>query len=445
MALGPAGLESEIRSLGGVLRALRSPGAWFYCTLALGAALRLFLAYATPGTVDVEIWQAHAHTVDERGLIEYYRGGRFIFNHPPTLGIAASGLSALADATGLSFAFLFRLPFALLDALTALLLFSALGQARNENLHRARYALTGLYWICPLSVIFSSYHGNTDSALAFFLLASSLCLGRGKSAWAGALLGLSLWVKIPGLLALPVLLLAAPSWRERFRFGAAFGGVALLGYLPWLLQDPESVIRAVFLYQGLVIQTTSGMPIWGLQIFYPDPADLSPTLLDWFRRFRAGYYEWNTLVALGPIAVYALLRAPRKDLESILAGIAGSYFILYGLTNFWAFQYLAWALPLWPFLGFRLATLAQITASLYIYGLYAWLSGSPILVGEWDFIGQAIWPSSLVGLRDACFLFFFGSAFYLLARASREAWRKPKKLGGETGGFRAVREGDVEG
>ena len=401
-------LESQIRSLDGGLQFLREPGAWFYCTVAVGALFRLFLAFTTPGTLDVEIWHAHANTIDERGLIEYYRGGRFIFNHPPTMGVAASGLSALAQATGLSFAFLFRLPFALLDGLTALLLFSALGQSRNQSLRQARYALTSLYWACPLSLIFSAYHGNTDSALAFFLLASTLCLCRGRSAWAGALLGLSLWIKIPGLLALPVLLLASESWRERFRFAGAFGVVALLGYLPWLLQDPEAVVRAVFLYQGLVIQTTTGMPIWGLQIFYPDPSDLSSAALEWFRHFRAGYYEWNSLIALGPIAAYALLRNASKAPETILAGIAGSYFILYGLTNFWAFQYFAWALPLWPFLGFRLATLAQIMASLYIYGLYAWLCGSPLLMGEWDFIGQGNWPSFLIGIRDACFLFFFG-------------------------------------
>ena len=206
---------------------MRKPGAWLYCAIATGALLRIFLAYASEGTLDVEIWQAHADTIGERGLIDYYHGGRFTFNHPPPMGLAARAISTLAAMTGLSFAFLFRLPFALLDAFTALLLLRALAQAKHRGLRNARYALASLYWVSPLSIIFSAYHGNSDSSVAFFLLASSLLLARGNSGWAGAALGLSLWIKIPGVLALPVLLLALPSGRERIRFCAAMAAVAL--------------------------------------------------------------------------------------------------------------------------------------------------------------------------------------------------------------------------
>ena len=409
---------------------MRKPGAWLYCAIATGALLRIFLAYASEGTLDVEIWQAHADTIGERGLIDYYHGGRFTFNHPPPMGLAARAISALAAMTGLSFAFLFRLPFALLDAFTALLLLRALAQAKHRGLRNARYALASLYWVSPLSIIFSAYHGNSDSSVAFFLLASSLLLARGNSGWAGAALGLSLWIKIPGVLALPVLLLALPSGRERIRFCAAMAAVALAGYLPWLLEDPVAVTRSVFLYRGLMIQTAVGAPIWGLQVFYPDPADLSPAAFDFFRKFRSGYYQWNTLVALGPVVLYALLRDRPRNIETTLAGIGGSYFIFYGLTNFWAFQYLAWALPFWALLGFRMAGLAQVLTSLYIYGLYAWLCGSLLLLGTWDFIGQGEWPPSIRAIRDACVLFFFGAGLYLLVSAGRQGWSRWQAGGG---------------
>ena len=388
--------------------------------------MRLFLAFASEGTLDVAIWKAHAQTLAQGNLIDYYLGGRFTFNHPPPIGLAAKGLYHLSLASGLSFAFLFRLPFAILDGLTALLLFSALSQAKSSGLRNARYALASLYWVSPVAAIFSAYHGNTDSSVAFFLLAATLCLVRGNPGWAGAALGLSLWIKIPGILALPVLILAVPGWRARGRFCAAAAATALAGYLPWLIQDPMAVIRAVFLYRGLMIQTVVGVPIWGLQVFYPEPADLSPTAFEVFRRFRGGYYQWNTFIALGPMILYALLRDRPRNVETVLAGIAGSYFIFYGLTNFWAFQYLAWSLPLWAFLGFRSAGIARTLVFLYIYGSYAWLCGSPLLLGTWDFIGKGDWPLALRLIRDACVLFFFGAAVVLLVGAAREAsarWR----------------------
>jgi hypothetical protein len=422
----PAALESQVRSLDGGFRRFREPGAWLFVAIAAGAGMRIFLAFASEGTLDVEIWQAHAQTLTETPLIDYYHGGRFTFNHPPPMGLAARELYALAQATGLSFGFLLRFPFALLDAFTAILLFSALAEAKDRRLRRARYALASLYWVSPMAAIFSAYHGNTDSSVGFFLIAATLCLLRAKPGWAGAVLGFSLWIKIPGVLALPVLLLAMSNGRERWRFCTAMAATVLAGYLPWLVQDPTAVVRSVFFYSGLMIQTPVGVPIWGLQVFYPDPAELSPAAFDFFRRFRGGYYQWNTVIALTPVVLYALLRNRARNAESILAGIAGSYFIFYGLTNFWAFQYLAWALPLWAFLGFRIAGIAQTLTFFYIYGLYAWLCGDPFLLGKWDFIAKGDWPVGIRGIRDACVLFFFGAALYFLVGAAREAgarWR----------------------
>ena len=240
---------------------------------------------------------------------------------------------------------------------------------------------------------------------------------------------MSCWIKIPGLLAVPILLLALPDRRALIRFCAGAGGVSLMGYLPWLIQDPEAVIRSVFLYRGLMIQTTLGTPIWGLQIFYPDPASLSPAAFDLFRRFRHFYYQWNTLIALGPMILYALLRNRSRHSEEIMAGIAGSYLIVYGLTNFWAFQYLAWSLPFFLVLRPGLAVPALTLTILYVYGLYAWLCGSPFLLGEWDFIAKSSWPLPIRLLRNICVLFFFSGAFFLLAQATMQAWKRWREAG----------------
>ena len=43
-------------------------------------------------------------------------------------------------------------------------------------------------------------------------------------AWVGAMIGLGLWLKVPIVLAAPVLFMALPGWRERARFVASAGG-----------------------------------------------------------------------------------------------------------------------------------------------------------------------------------------------------------------------------
>jgi len=264
--------------------------------------------------------------------------------------------------------------------------------------------------------------------VAFFLVGAIVLLSRGQTLAAGALMGLGLWVKIPGLLALPALILGVSGWRARAQFTLAWAGVGILGYAPVLLQDARVVIDSVFLYSGLRIQTQTGVQIWGIQNFYPDPAELS---YDWRQRFlalsRFGFRH-NTLVSLVPIAIVAWCRRRDRDGLSLARNVACSYVILYGFTNFFAFQYFAWSLPLWLALDWRLALAASAIVTAYIYGLYAWLCSSLALQGYWDFIGRSEWPGWILALRDCATLLFFVAAWVIIIRALRTEWRAVSPL-----------------
>ncbi|MGH0029794.1 MAG: glycosyltransferase 87 family protein [Myxococcota bacterium] len=380
----------------------------------LGAAWRAFLLLATDGSLDAPILGAHGDQLLERGLVGYYETRRAVapgigalppFNHPPPIAAVLAGLAWLAEAGVASFSFLWRLPFALLDAATAGMLVRVLAD------HPKRFAIAAAYWLHPLAVVYSAYQGNSDAAVAFFVLLAIHGTARGRPALAGAALGLCLWVKIPGLLAAPVLFFALPDARARLRFAAAGVATTLVGYAPALLVDPAAVVRAVWLYPGLVLQTRTGELVWGIQNLLPDgtlPASVEQRWID-----------WNTWICLAPLLLCAWLRRDQRGALALARNVGAGYATLYGLTQAFAFQYFAWSLPLWLLFPARIAWTASIVATAYVYGLYVWLTGSPWLLGPWDFAGRPDWPFPVLLARDAANLFFFVAAWAWLVRSIR--------------------------
>jgi len=222
--------------------------------MAIGAAVRIYCVVFTEGTGDVEIWEGHAKQVRDHGLIGYYHGEPWA-NHPPLISKIESLVLRGSVATGIPFRVLFRAPFALLDAGTTFLLITLLGQ------NRWRFLAATCYWLSPAAIILSAYHGNTDSAVAFFLLLCVWSLTKERTIGGGMALGASLWIKLPGILALPALMILVQGWRRRFVFLLVAGATALCTYLPTLIQDFRIVYTDVFGYRGLILQTTGGIPL----------------------------------------------------------------------------------------------------------------------------------------------------------------------------------------
>jgi hypothetical protein len=139
------------------------PGRWFWAAIFAGLAIRSYLAIFTEGTYDVILWQQHVEGISKLGLAGYYHTTTDM-NHPPFISILIYWLWLISKVVGLKFCILLRVPFALLDFGTTLLL----PQLFKNN--RYRFLIGICYWLNPLAIILSSYHGNTDSSIAFFLL-----------------------------------------------------------------------------------------------------------------------------------------------------------------------------------------------------------------------------------------------------------------------------------
>jgi len=403
---------SNARQLEGPFRILRERGLWFWLLFAAGVAARVFLVIATTGTKDVEIWETHARAVLSNGLVGAYQVVPLL-NHPPLACWSVAGLLALSESSGVPFAVLLRAPIAAVDLGSVFLLATLLRESRY------RWLAAGLYAIHPVAILLSAYHGNTDSSIAFFLLLAAISAVRGHAVRTGVAVGASLWIKLPGLLALPALVLSFPRWRDRFACGLAAVVTGAVTYLPVLAVDPGTLYARVFAYHGQALHTTAGELIWG-------PLSLMASLvgvvgpLDSFLVMTArAWYEYDTLVILIPIVALAWLRSGERDAIGLGKTLAASYAVIYGLSTRWAFQYLAWSVPFWLPAGPVYFVGATLVAGSYLYGLYAWLCGDLLLRGFWDFMGHPHWPFPLRAVRTVAVLFFMAATCVNLTQAVR--------------------------
>jgi hypothetical protein len=220
-------------------------------------------------------------------------------------------------------------------------------------------------------------------------------------------------------MAAPALALSFKNWRNRFLFAAVAAITAVLTFAPVLFKDPGILYARVFNYPGSILQTKAGVQVWGLQNFL-GVFQLLP--YDWQTACESaafGFFQYNRIIVLIPLIVFAWMR--RGDTRAIYVGatMAGSYALVYALSNNWSFQYFAWSIPFWFMAGPVYFVGASLLGGAFIYALYAFDCGSLFLLGSWDFIGRPIWPRYLLALRDCAVLFFFISAIVFLVAAIR--------------------------
>jgi hypothetical protein len=332
-------------------------------------------------------------------------------NHPPFIGEVVAELWRLSKWSGVPFRTLLRLPVVLVDIGVAGLLLWLL-RASGQ-----RFIVATLYWLNPLAIIFSAYHGNTDVVMAFCILLCVCFLSQQRNIWAAVALGVSFWLKLPGILVVPALVFFVPTWRNRLVFSAVAAAVAISTYFPALLLDAPVLYENVLAYKGQMIQTTGGIPVWGTQVFLAHFDNLSPGMQESLSPVLWLYYDYNRAFCLSLILLWCCLRRGNRTVRGLALTISGVYAILYAFSNYWSFQYVAWSVPFWCVANIWFALAASILTGGYIYGVYAFVCGNPWLLGKWDFAGHPFWPAWLLWFRDASILFFVGVSVCLLAAA----------------------------
>jgi Glycosyltransferase family 87 len=387
----------------------------FWVAIAIGAILRAYCVIFTNGTGDMDDWEDHATQVRDRGLIGYYHANSFA-NHPPFISEVGAFILRTSSVTHVPFRILFRGLFALIDAGNTLLLFLLLPK------NRWRFFATACYWLSPAAIIISAYHGNTDTAVPFFILLAVWLATKERTARSGVAFGASFWIKLPSILALPALLLLFRQWRTRILFLLTAAVTSLITYIPALIQDYKIVWTNVFGYRGLILQTASGVPLWGPSVLLFSTFAPIQSWPEKYLGVALFILEHSWAIAIGAILVLTWFRKNRHSPAEVCATIGMAYTLLFGFSDNWAFQYFAWGLPFWFFLRSWFSIPAVSITSLYLYSLHSLFCGNAWLRGSWDFGGHPTLPFVVLSLRNIAVAFFLVSACVFLVTA---IWRRP--------------------
>jgi Dolichyl-phosphate-mannose-protein mannosyltransferase len=362
-------------------------GAIITATL-LGTLIKLYFAFFTTGSADVAGYVDYVAKIHQYGVRAYYYIGpaNNTFNNPPFMIHALRALDWLATKTHLSFPFCLRLVSTLADVGTIAVMWRVAG---NFMPRRSAALLVVLLAVCPIAIVISGFHGSTASEMVFLLVLSVYLLEeKNRVALAGAIFGMALNVKISALMLALAMLLYLPGWRDRAKFAGAAAAVFLIGSLPYLLQEPRIIAKAVLGYSSIYSNWgwTSLMVRW-----YPEAPQYvrEPFEVKGIHGVFASTAKWLILVLiLG--ASFAMNRLKTRPSLFLQCGLIITIFLV--LTPGYGSQYVMWLLPWVVILGLRPAIIYYAAGSIYTvitYACYYAFASSPC-AGEVFFYAMII-------------------------------------------------------
>ena len=361
---------------------------WLIAALAFATLIKLYLAARTHGTTDVDAYTEQLINIREFGAGTYYIRGAFgnPFNHPPPMLHVLKALGFLADISGLPFRFWLRLFPTLADIGSVMLVAKLL-----EN-HKDRFPLLLALALSPISIIINGYHGNTDClVITFVLLAIYLTQCRKSILLGGVAFGMACSVKVVPTLFVPAVLLYLPDFRSRVKFSVAAVGFFLVSSLPYIAQEPTTILKSVFGYGP--IYGSWGIPQLLAIVSTVEYAHQPYEPLG-IHAVVASILKYLTLSLICAVSIWMNFRKTRPSLLT-QCGIVVSLFLF--LTPGFGPQYLVWLVPFVLALGVREALAYYCVGGLYLAYKY---------LGFTESTASYVWTIGLI-LALSCWLMMY--------------------------------------
>jgi hypothetical protein len=210
-------------------------------------------------------------------------------------------------------------------------------------------------------VIISGYHGNTDTLMIFFLLLAVYLTQIERPAWlCGIAFGMALNIKIVPIIAVPAFVFFLPDLRRRVEFVVVAGLTFFVGSLPYIIEDPFVIYRAVFGYRSVPMR-------WGVTRFLAGFLDVPGFASIFLPLVRVCNYVLLAVLTAFSINMNRKAQKPRLYIQ-----VGTVMFLFMSFTVGYGHNYLSW---LDPFAALAISSaLLYYSASgallVYIYFIY---------------------------------------------------------------------------
>lgn len=337
-----------------------SPAAFralLWSLLAAGVAVRVVLALTTDGVrPDLESLRIVSDALENApGHVYAIANSQPPFvrwPYPPGYFPAIYGAARFAEATGLDFLSVIRLPPILADAALAFVVQHFLG--RRGYAQTTRLGAAALVALGPPFVAVSGYHGQLDAVAILPAVLALVLWERTDAAWrglaAGALIGAGASVKTVPLLMVFALLPSARSRREAAGLLVCAVAIPLLALAPWLISEGTGLTR-VFRYNGA--PGLGGLSLVAQPDLAPAWFGLAHAPLTGFSQALFDASRW--VAGAAALATGALLWRLRAG--AVLGAVAIWLTVyVFGVTFF--MQYAVWGIPFFLMAGYLRQVLA---------------------------------------------------------------------------------------
>lgn len=335
--------------------------------IAVGTVIRVWIAFTNRGDAfDIDSAYIVARALAAHPLHVY---SNLRYPYPGGFLPVILACWRIAQATGLVFYGVFKLPTILADAGIAAVV--AWGLGRLGAGPRERIVSVALVSLGPLFILISGYHGQIDAVALLPAVAAVIVWqlgeedrGREGRGWqAGVLIGLGASVKTFPIFLVFALLPTARSRREAATMVGLSVAVPFASMLPFLIADGHHAITA--------ITGTKALPgVGGVSLliqpslihsYLSRPVRTDGIVIDLLRR-------QNLIVGVAVLISGAY--AYRRRLDAITAA-ALIFLVIYVVNPNWFYQYMIWGLPFFLLAGWRLEVAAvQLVLALPAAELY---------------------------------------------------------------------------